>query len=128
MDAVVTFFHLYDKTKSNVIWSAFVIGAPPRATLIKRLFSFTLVWTWCVFFSEDWKKMYIAVPRGLMMWYKDIFWIHKVGGCDTTYSPYFYKAICMSLGHYHNLRFGCRIWMLFTCGIYLYNMLLMFPF
>ena len=50
MDAVAAFFHLYDKTKSNVIWSAFVIGAPPRATLIKRLFSFTLVWTWCVFF------------------------------------------------------------------------------
>jgi len=34
------FFHLYDKTQSNVIWSASVTRAPPRATLIKRLFSF----------------------------------------------------------------------------------------
>ena len=106
MDAVATFFHLYDKTKSNVIWSTFVTRAPPRVTLIKRLFSFTLVWT-CVF-SEDWKKMYIAAPRGLMMWYK-AFWIHKIGGCDATYSLSFYKTICMSLGHYHNLGFGCRI-------------------
>jgi len=50
---LLLFFHLYDKTKSNVIWSAFVTRAPPRATLIKRLFSFYSCLDLVRFFSED---------------------------------------------------------------------------